>query len=93
MIAGFGGLLGGMFSFASHGMWVDIGIDFYNLFMAFFTSILFVVLFLPESRPVLNAVFSKITNLVLGRIEQTRQIKGRKFFTENFGRNITSSRT
>ncbi len=81
MIASLGGLLGGMFSFANHGMWVDVGIDFYNLLMAFFFSLLSVVLILPESRPVFNAIFAQIADIILGRVKERGKSR---YFTNNF---------
>lgn len=69
LIASLGSLFGGMFSFATHGMWIETGVDFFNFLIALMFSFLSLFLLLPESREVFYDVFNKIINPVLDRVK------------------------
>lgn len=81
LVASLGSLFGGMFSFATHGMWVETGVDFFNFLVALIFSFVSLFLLLPESREVFYNLLSKIINPIFESINKTKGASGKPYFT------------
>lgn len=80
-------LLGGSFAFAAHGMWVELGIDFFNLFVALLTGVATVYTFVPERRETLGLLFERGFEILKTGFIRTQGIE----LGKNFPKNITST--
>lgn len=90
LVGGLASLIGGIFSFLLHGMWTEIGVDFFNLFVAFAFSLTALYIFAPNTRPsIITAgveAFEKLKNL-------TAEFKKAKsqYFSSEFWKSISST--
>lgn len=86
-------LIGGIFSSMSHGMFPEIGIDFFNLTISFAFGVSALYTFIPNTREsILSAaaeVYVRTKNLVIA----LREEKSSKspYFNSHFWKNITST--
>lgn len=93
LIGALASLSGGIFSSMVHGMFPDIGIDFFNLGIAFATSLVFLYAFAPNTRESIVAVGSESidrTKSFVQSLEPQDKIKS-PYFTIHFWKNITST--
>lgn len=91
LLSSMSGLFGGSFSAMTHGMWVDVGIDFFNFFVALVFAIVAVYAFIPERREAVSGIFGRIANLASSAFSKTREATQRPNLGQNFGKNITST--
>lgn len=90
-LAVLGGLLGGIISFATHGMWVENGIDFFNFLVALSFSVTAVYAFIPEKRMIFYEMFEKAKTFGRSNLSETKEATQRRYFAEDFWRSISST--
>jgi len=85
------GLFGGAFSAMTHGMWVDVGIDFFNFIVALTFATVAVYVFIPERREAIHGIFAKAFNTKYTSFSKAREASQNANLGQNFWKNVTST--
>lgn len=81
-------LFGGILAFATHGTWVNVGVDFFNLAVALLFGIGTVYTFVPERREAISELFVRVGNLLKSGVPQEREVSE---LGQNFWNSIAST--
>jgi uncharacterized membrane protein YcgQ (UPF0703/DUF1980 family) len=92
LVSAMSALFAGFMSSLTHGIWVDLGVDFFNLAAAATSSIVNLYVFQPQTRPAIaNMRFiERAKNLVTKGADEIQDIEP-NVFAQNFWKNITST--
>lgn len=86
-------LIGGIFSSMSHGMFPEIGIDFFNLSAAFLFGTAALYIFAPNTRESIAGAVAEVynqTKILISELRGERTTKS-PYFNSQFWKNITST--